>query len=215
MQANFRNRLRMLCVAAMTLSVGLSAQAQVPLETVQIVKGVAKFDVSTNILGLKVRGTSDALEANVRVRRASDQLVLEEIEAWLPIKSLKTGIGIRDAHMHDYVFTADDGQTPDLRFTGANLRCPTPRGHEVECNISGNLTIRGVQRPFTLAINIREQGGLVTTFRAVGEGSVKLSDYGIERPSYLGVTIKDAIKLRIEFTAKKVVVVAANSGRSR
>ena len=196
----------------MTLSAGPAAQSQAPSETVQVDKGVAKFDASTNIPGVKVRGKSDALRANVRVRRGPDQLVLEEIEAWLPVTSLETGVGIRDNHLHNYIFKTNDGQTPDLRFTGASLRCPSGRGREVECNISGNLTIRGVGRPFTLAAKIRERGGSVTTFRVVGEGSVKLSDYDIERPSYLGVTMKDSVKLRLELNAKEVAIAAANSG---
>ena len=209
MSTNFRNRLTILCLFAMTLPVGLSAQSLVRSETVQVDKGVAKFDARTNIPGVKVRGESDALRANVLVHRGPDQLVLEEIEAWLPIKSLETGMGIRDNHLHNYIFKTAGGQTPDLRFTGANLSCPG-RGSEVECNISGTLTIRGVGRPFTLAAKIREQGGSVTAFRVVGEGSVKLSDYGIERPSYLGVTMKDSVKLQLEFNAKEVPLAATN-----
>ena len=210
MSSNFRNRLTILCVLAMTLSVGLSAQSLVRSETVQVDKGVAKFDARTNIPGVKVRGESDALRANVLVRRDSDQLILEEIDAWLPSTSLETGMGIRDAHLQNYIFTTDDGQTPDLTFTAANMMCPSARAGEVKCDISGNLTIRGVQRPFTLATKIREQGGSVTTFRVVGEGSIELSDYGIERPSYLGVTIKDSVKLQLEFNAKEVLLTAAN-----
>ena len=192
------------------MSVGLSAQSQVLSETVQVDKGVAKFDARTNVPGVKVRGESDALRANVLVRRDSDQLILDEIEAWLPTTSLETGMGIRDAHLQNYIFKTDDGQTPDLTFTGANLMCPSGRGREVKCDISGNLTIRGIQRPFSLTMKIREQGGSMTTFRVVGEGSIKLSDYGIERPSYLGVTMKDSVKLQLEFNAKEVPLAAAN-----
>ena len=50
----------------------------------------------------------------------------------------------------------------------------------------------------------------MTAFRVVGEGSVKLSDYGIERPSYLGVTMKDSVKLQLEFNAKEVPLAATN-----
>lgn len=210
MSINFRNRLTILCVLAMALSVGLSAQSRVRSETVQVDQGVAKFDARTNIPGVKVHGESDALRANVLVRRDSDQLILEEIEAWLPIMSLETGMGVRDAHLQNYIFKTDDGQTPDLTFTGANLRCPSARGGEVKCDISGDLTIRGVQRPFTLATKIREQDGSVTTYRVVGEGSIELSDYGIERPSYLGVTMKDSVKLQLEFNAKEVPLAAVN-----
>ena len=214
MKVHFRNTLTIFCVsvAVMTLSAELSAQSQAPTETVQVDKGVAQFDARTNIPGVKVHGKSESLRANVRLRRGSGQLVLDEIEAWLPIKSLETGMGIRDNHLHNSIFKMADGRTPDLRFTGSNLTCPSGGGREVKCNISGSLTIRGVKRPFTLAAKIREQGGSVITFRVVGEGSVKLSDYDIEQPSYLGVTIKDSVKLKFELTAKEVGMSAANSG---
>lgn len=52
------------------------------------------------------------------------------------------------------------------------------------------------------------------TLRAVGEGKVTLSAYGIERPSQLGVTTADDVKLKFDITAKQSGPSAvATSGR--
>ena len=52
------------------------------------------------------------------------------------------------------------------------------------------------------------------TLRAVGDGKVTLSAYGIERPSQLGVTTADDVKLRFDLTAKQSATRAvATSGR--
>ena len=65
--------------------------------------------------------------------------------------------------------------------------------------VSGQLTIRGTERPFAITLNVKKVGN---AYRAAGDGIVKLSTYGIARPSQLGVTTSDEVKLHLEFTAK-------------
>ena len=76
--------------------------------------------------------------------------------------------------------------------------------------MSGTLAIRGTPRPF--AIDLKVTGG-GDTFRAVGDGVVSLSAYGIDRPSQLGVKTADEVKLRFDFTAKQSTRAVATSGR--
>jgi len=72
-------------------------------------------------------------------------LVLQEIEASLRAKSLSTGMKARDEHMRKYIFTTPDGQEPDLRFAAGTAACRAGgSSHEFACQVTGNLTIRGV-----------------------------------------------------------------------
>jgi len=164
------------------------------------VRGSVAFAVDTNVPAVTVHGKSNVLTAHLRVRTAPYGTVLEGIEAALPVKSLETGMGLRDEHMRKYVFTAGDGRLPDLQFKSDKAVCAkgAPRQPST-CQLSGTLAIRGTARPFMIVLKLTEDGD---TLRAVGDGTIALSAYGIERPSQLGVRTEDAVKLRFDMTGK-------------
>jgi polyisoprenoid-binding protein YceI len=167
-------------------------------ETIVIEHGTAIFSVTTNMPGVTVKGKSESLHGNVQIRRASEGIVLEHIEAWLPVKTLGTGISLRDEHMRRYVFTTFSGEIPDLRFEGGNASCPgVLAGREATCNISGTLSIRGIPRNFSIMFKIREANGS-PSFRGGGDGLVRLSDYGIDSPSQFGVKTANEIQIHLE-----------------
>jgi polyisoprenoid-binding protein YceI len=158
--------------------------------------GKVRFEVGTNVPALGVAGQSGALTGRARLRQEGSQVRLQALEAAVPVRSLNTGIGQRDEHMRRYVFTTGDGELPDLRFVADEAACPVPEAGESSCTIAGQLSLRGVTRPFALTLKVRpERGG----YKAGGDGLLKLSDWGIERPSQLGVRTDDEVKLHLEF----------------
>lgn len=160
--------------------------------------GVATFVVNTNVPAVSVKGKSASLEGHVQVRSAANGLHLEKLEAHIPVKTLATGMGLRDEHMRKYIFTTRDGQTPDLLFSADSVAC-TGAPADAACPVSGNLSIRGVAKPFTLPLKVRQDGA---TFKASGEAVLKLSTYGIEQPSQFGVKTADEVHLHFEFSGK-------------
>src|SRR5437588_11517050 len=77
-------------------------------ETIQIEHASATFQVGTNMPGLFVKGKSDALLARVQLRRNADGVTLERIEARLPVKTLATGIALRDQQLREHGFPTAD-----------------------------------------------------------------------------------------------------------
>jgi len=193
---------RCLTPAIVVLSFAGYAGAQTAGEpsVVEVKNGTAVFEVGTNVGAINVHGKSNDLTARLKMRQAPDGAVLEGIEAAVPVKSLGTGMGLRDSHMRKYVFTTPDGQVPDLRFSADKAVCSKAEARQSTCELSGNLAIRGTERPFTVVLKVSEESG---TLRAVGDGKVTLSAYGIERPSQLGVTTDDDVKLRFDLTARQ------------
>ena len=165
---------------------------------VEVHGGTASFDVGTNIPALRVHGKSSQVEANARLREQESGILLTEVKAVVPVRTLSTGLGLRDEHMRRYVFATSDGQTPDIRFTSDTAECAMPSRQATTCRVDGQLTIRGVVRPFAVALKLTRDGGL---YRAVGDGLMKLSDYGIPLPTQLGVSTSDEVKLHLEFAA--------------
>jgi polyisoprenoid-binding protein YceI len=160
--------------------------------------GLASFDVGTSIPAIRVHGKSSQVEASARLHAQQSGIVLTEMQAVVPVRTLTTGLGLRDEHMRRYVFATGDGKTPDVRFTGSEAQCAMPSAQGTTCRVEGQLAIRGDARPFTIGLKLTRDGAL---YRAVGDGVVKLSDYGIPLPSQLGVSTENEVKLHLEFTA--------------
>jgi polyisoprenoid-binding protein YceI len=177
---------------------------------VEVRGGTAVFDAATNVSAITVHGKSTELDARASVREGSDGLALERVEATLPVKSLATGMGLRDEHMRKLIFTNPDGSVPDVKFVSREATCaPDASKRQAACTVSGDLAIRGILRPFTMALVVSRNG---SAFRAAGDGIVKLSAYGIEQPSQFGVRTLDDVKLHIDFTARPAGGATASGG---
>src|SRR3954452_16785231 len=192
---------------SVTVAASLLAQPPAPEQSVSIQNGVAAFRVRTNIPAIEVSGKSAVMQARVLLRQDEVGLRLERVEAWVPAASLRTGMAIRDSHMQRWIFTDAQGQAPDLRFESAQARCPAvTAGKDATCSIAGTLSIRGVARPFTIPLKVRQEGN--AAFRASGDGTVKLSEYGIEQPAQLGVKTSNEVSIHLDFSGRVTPLVA-------
>jgi polyisoprenoid-binding protein YceI len=176
--------------------------------------GTVSFEVATNVPALRVHGKSNSVTARARLGSGPKGVVLEQIEASVPVRSLETGLALRDEHMRKYIFTTTDGQVPDVQFSGERAECPrSGSGQRTTCTVSGALAIRGTARPFVMALTINEENGVL---RVSGHGIVRLSAYGIDQPSQLGVRTTDEVKLKLVLSARRSSPqVAVSSMRTR
>ena len=208
-----------LVAAAAILSFGVSSSAQAPTQTdqktsapVEVQGGTATFDATTNIGAVSVHGKTSSVSGRAVVRHEGAGIALEKLEATLSVKTITTGMGLRDEHMRKYVFTSSDGQVPDLRFVSDKADCSPVGESESTCNVTGHLAIRGVARPFAIALKVKKGDG---EYRAQGDSIVKLSVWGIERPSQFGVTTNDDVKLHLELVARPAARTVASSRSGR
>ena len=198
-------RFGLLGVAILIAAGGFQAHARGQGEiTLQLNDGTVTFEVATNVFSTTVRGASNAITGGTRLRDNGSGLRLEQLEAVVPVGTLKTGIKLRDEHMRKYVFETSDGQVPDVRFSADTAECPK-NGSGYVCNASGNLAIRGTVRPFTIELKVVRNG---KGFRVTGGGKLALSTYGIERPSQLGVRTEDEVKIQLDIKARNVTSTA-------
>ena len=209
--------MRTTTIIAVTLSTTLwAAPPDVrlnPADTLAIRGGKAGFSVATNALGIVVRGKSDALEGRVELHRTAGSLAIDHVDVHLPVKTLATGMTLRDEHMRKYVFTTSAGEVPDLRFEADAAVCPeAAAGRPSNCQITGMLAIRGVSKSCLLTLKIHPESG---AYRVEGDGQVSLRDYGIEQPTQLGVKTANEIQIHLELTAKPNAPVSAHAGGVR
>ena len=176
---------------------------------VKVGEGSVSFEVATNVFSTTVAGKSTALAGSTTVRETGAELQLEQVEATVPVTSLRTGIRLRDEHMRKYIFETGDGQLPDVTFSARNISCSQASSNAYTCPTSGTLSIRGTSRPIDVELKVLKNGD---GFHVSGDTLVTLSSYGIERPSQFGVRTDDKVKIHVEFKASSA---AATSARAR
>lgn len=178
--------------------------AELAHKAVESQAGSATFRSGTNVPGIEVKGSSNSLTAHADIRRNGNDLVLVRADATVPVRTLATGMKIRDEHMRKYIFETSGGQEPDLHFSADNASCPASAvSQEFACVLAGNLSIRGVARPFAVNLKVKEQPGSGSMFRVAGDGVIKLNDYGIQPPTQFGVKPSNEVSIHLDFTGKE------------
>jgi polyisoprenoid-binding protein YceI len=203
-------------VLAILLPPALSAQSGAFSAAFDIRSGGVSFEVPTSVPGVEVKGKSNAMTGHVAGTRDERGLTLEHLDVSVPVRSLATGMKLRDEHMQKYIFTVGNSEMPDVHFSAESIFCPASlTAQEFACQVAGSLSIRGLARPFAIRLHVREQSGSPLAFHCAGDGVVKLSDYEIVPPSQFGVTASNEVKLRLDFSAKQGAAATTATGGVR
>jgi polyisoprenoid-binding protein YceI len=206
---NYPSGGRTLCALAAvlaTVAFGARTLAQEEAASVKVNAGSVTFEVSTNVFSTTVQGESRTITGATRVHDGASALRLEQVEATVPVTSLRTGIKLRDEHMRKYIFETPEGQLPDVRFSANAADCPQAAGGGYTCTATGELAIRGTPRPFAIALKVVRHGD---GYKVTGDGKLALSSYGIERPSQFGVRTEDEVRIHLELDARNIAPTTA------
>lgn len=80
---------------------------------------------------------------------------------------------------------------PNITFTAASL----PFG---KSNVTGKLTIAGVTKTVTIPVTVVKTA---TSYNINGSNTMKMSDFGMETPGFLGVHTGDVVKVNVNVNA--------------
>ena len=158
--------------------------------------GKVTFTVGSNVPLLKVSGSSAAVNGGGEGTVNGDTAIITDLRFELDPKTLKTGMKLRDQHMHEKVFTAADGSIPPVVLRADRVQAKlNPQTAKWEGRLNGQLTIRGVTRPvsFTAAAEKNGAGAVVTA-----QGTVRTSDFGVKPISYSGATVDDEVTVVVK-----------------
>lgn len=140
--------------------------------------------------GFKIEGTTKAVDVK------DDTKSLTVVVA---LKDLSTGIALRDTHMRDKYLEVQKFPETTLVVPLASLNIPAD-GKEGEGDAKGNVTLHGVTKEQAFHYKGACKAGVCDV---VGTMPLNMHDYGINVPSYLGVTVKPDITLTVTFQAKR------------
>lgn len=122
----------------------------------------------------------------------------KKITIAVPLAGIKTGIDLRDRHMREKYLQVDQFPRAELEVTRASLNLPSD-GANAAGTGQGTMKIHGRSKPVSFKYTAKRAGA---SYEVTGSVQVNVKDYGIEIPSYMGVTVKPDVDVSVKFTAK-------------
>lgn len=132
--------------------------------------------------GLKIVGNT----SQITVKEDGANVIVS-----VPLATLDTGIAIRNKHMKEKYLETD-------KFPNAELTVARGAVKEGSGSAQGTIKIHGQSKPVTFSYNAKKNGA---AFAVDGSMHVNIKDFGIDVPSYLGVTVKPDVDIAVKFSA--------------
>lgn len=108
-----------------------------------------------------------------------------------PLKTLKTGMDLRDEHMHDKYLETKKYPMAILTLPQVTL--------EKSGTIEGSLKLHNVSKKVSIDYEAASTSPLMTK----ASFSIVLGDFGIDIPSFQGITVAKDIKINVDLKAKQ------------
>jgi polyisoprenoid-binding protein YceI len=157
--------------------------------------GKVSFTVGSNVPFVKVSGSSSAVNGGGEGTIAGNVAQVRSAHFELDPKTLKTGIGMRDQHMYEHVFTAANGSiTPVVLKTGGFQAKRNSASGKWEADFQAQLTMRGVTKPVRFHGSAEQKGSRLLIS---AEGVVKTSEFGVKPITYSGAKVNDGVNIAV------------------
>ena len=173
------SRLPTALLAASIFTLSVAADAKLTRD------GDAKVTfTSTGPGGLKFDGTTSDLKV------ADDG---KNVTITVPLGNLVTGIDLRDKHMKEKYLEVGKFADATLVVSRASLKVG-----EGEGDAQGTLKLHGVEKPFSFHYAVKKAGDKLAVD---ARGKLNMKEHGVDVPSYLGVTVKPEVEVKVSFVA--------------
>jgi polyisoprenoid-binding protein YceI len=132
--------------------------------------------------GLKIVGTTK----DVTVKDDGTNVVIV-----VPLANVDTGIALRNKHMKEKYLETDKYPNAELTVARGSVK-------EGSGSAQGTMKIHGQSKPVSFNYTAKKTG---TSFAVDGTMHLNIKEFGIEVPSYLGVTVKPEVDVSAKFSA--------------
>jgi polyisoprenoid-binding protein YceI len=132
--------------------------------------------------------------------KTSDVAVADDgttITITVQLANLDTGVGLRNDHTKK-ALEATKFPTVTLAVPRSALKFPAA-GAESSGDAKGQMTIHGVTKDVAFHYAAKLAGD---TYSVTGSTRINMNDFGVNAPSYLGVTVKPDVDINTAFQAK-------------
>jgi polyisoprenoid-binding protein YceI len=120
----------------------------------------------------------------------------QNVTVVVPLANLKTGIELRDKHMREKYLEVGKFPNAELVVSRALLKFPAEGASNGQAQ--GTMKIHGRSKAVIFNYAATRAG---TKLDVSGNVLIDIGDYGIDIPSYMGVTVKREVTINVRFTA--------------
>lgn len=131
--------------------------------------------------------------------QGSDILNKNELYFEVDLRTIDTGIGLRNRHMRENYLQTD--RFPMTSFKGSIVYVDKISENEIKVTLDGAMFIHGVTKPLKVNANMFPVDG---GYRVKAYFEVQLTDYNIEVPKLMFMKISNTMKLVLDFYIKEV-----------
>jgi polyisoprenoid-binding protein YceI len=122
------------------------------------------------------------------------------------LQTLETGIGLRDRHLKDNYLEVAKGP----EYAEAKLQDIRVERLDGKTTFRGMLTLHGQKREVSGTAQIKPEGN---GYRMQASFPLKVADFQIPDPTYLGVGVADEVTVRVNLNAVPAATAVATSGK--
>lgn len=153
----------------------------------ELKNGKTEFLAVGNPGFLKINGKGSGPEGEISVSGGK-----MNAKIFVDLNSLDTGMSLRNKHMKEKYLKTKEFPKATLEIKDYKVEKWSPSSPKFSGKkIPATLTIHGQSRPVTLKAKIDDNGQVDSSFE------IKISDFKIEIPSFMGVTVADKVTVKV------------------
>ena len=159
-----------------------------------VATGLSAQKINQASSAVKVTGTSTAHDWEMNATGATFTGVVNgdaitNVTLVVPVKNLKSGKSMMDNKTYDALKAS---KSPNVTFTASSINVG-------KSNVSGKLSIAGVTKTVSFPVSVVKKGD---SYVIDGTETVKLSEFGMDRPGMLGMKTGDVVTVKVNVVAK-------------
>jgi polyisoprenoid-binding protein YceI len=143
-------------------------------------------------------GITDRIDGAATVVQSDADSFSATVDARIDARALGTGNSIRDGQMRREFLQTD--RYPFITVRGSATNRERPGAAPFRAWLRGTATIRGVTRELEMPLTVI---ALADEYRAEGEVTIRLSDFGIPTPRFLVFVAEDPVTVRVRVALRR------------
>lgn len=148
--------------------------------------------------GFRGRGPGGfTLEGKTHQLRIEDDGTM--LKVIVPLSELQTGVALRDRHMRERYLEVAKYPEAVLALPWSAVKFPED-GRSLESTAPGTMTLHGKSHEVQVRYRLARSGA---SYQVSGTVPLDIRHYGIEMPSYFGVTVQPEIEASVSFNAER------------
>ena len=148
-------------------------------------------------VGGSFEAKTNSLAGELRVDPAQAAKLSGELS--VELRTLDTGISLRNTHMREHYLEVGRGEGFERAVLGDIVLGADPATVSGSTTFTATLLVHGISKPVAGTARITRNGNEVRVDAAF---PVRLSEFGIPDPRYLGVGVKDQVQVKVRFGSR-------------